>query len=585
MKNVKRYSRRKFLKFCGQSSLIFAGMGSAILSRCSKSTLENSRPNIILIMSDDMGFSDIGCYGSEISTPNLDNLAANGLRYLQFYNTARCCPTRASLITGLYPHQTGVGHMMSDKGNDGYRGDLNEHCLTIAQVLKPVGYSTYMAGKWHVTPSARSVETTSKHNWPLQRGFDRFFGTIHGAGSFYDPNTLVRDNEYTPPGENFYYTDAISKTASQYINEHSGANPFFMYVAYTAAHWPNHALPEDIKKYEDRYKYGWTKLRQERFTRMKEMGLIKKEWPLSPPDSKVEQWEFEENSEWHQRCMEVYAAMIDRMDKGIGQIINSLKKKGVLENTLIFFLQDNGGCAEQYGMFRDPPTESYLKIHQPMAPEELQWDMVPKFTRDGLPLRIGRGVMPGPADTYVGYAAGWTNASNTPFRMYKHWIHEGGISTPLIIHWPKGFSSKGQFRNQPGHLIDIMTTCVDVADAQYPKMYNDNDIYPMEGKSLVPSFTNNPLNREAIYWEHEGNRAIRVGRWKLVSKADPSKPRKWDEIEELPNELWELYDIEADRSEVNNLVGKYPEKVIQLAEQWMVWAKRTKVIPKPQSKT
>ncbi|MCK5105236.1 MAG: arylsulfatase [Cyclobacteriaceae bacterium] len=540
----------------------------------------NARPNIILIMSDDMGYSDIGCYGSEISTPNLDHLAANGLRFTQFYNTARCCPTRASLMTGLYPHQAGVGHMMNDRGLEGYAGNLSNKAVTIAEVLGSSGYNTYMCGKWHLTPGRNKENLDDKSNWPLQRGFQKFFGTIHGAGSFYDPNSLTSGNNSITPTANFYYTDAISDTAVKFIDQHANDNPFFMYVAYTAAHWPMHALPKDIAKYKGKYDDGWDAVRTKRYNKMIDMGLIKKDWPLSESYESPYTWEESELKAWHTQCMEVYAAMIDNMDQGIGRITESLKRNGEIDNTLIFFLQDNGACAEQYGMWRELPEDIDQWPLKPMKPGELQYNMVPEVTRDGRPLRIGREVVPGPADTYIGYDPMWANSSNTPFRMFKHWTHEGGIATPLIIHWPKAINAAGEFIDQPGQLIDIMATCVDVSGATYPEIVNDQSIYPMEGKSLIPTFDNEPLDREALYWEHEGNRAIRIGKWKLVSRPH-KKPRDLDQIEELPLEEWELYDLDSDRTETNDLAGEYPEKVKDLSKQWMVWAARVLVIPKP----
>jgi arylsulfatase len=516
-------------------------------------------------MSDDMGFSDIGCYGGEIRTPNLDGLAARGLRFTQFYNTARCCPTRASLMTGLYQHQAGVGHMMDDRGYESYRGDLNNRCVTIAEVLKLAGYGTYMSGKWHVTRYRRPEGP--KHNWPRQRGYDRFFGTIHGAGSFFDPCSLTRDNTQIPPGDDFYYTDAISDNAVNYIREHKSDNPFFMYVAYTATHWPMHALPEDIARYKGRYDGGWDTLRAERHKRMIELGIVDKKWKITPRDKAAPPWTEAEDKEWFARRMEVYAAMLDCMDQGIGRIVAELKKTGNFEDTLIFFLADNGGCAEEYGsdgaVRPDPSKPVVLK---PMDKNALQPDMKPKVTRDGRPVRTGYGVMPGPADTYVAYGKPWANASNTPFRLYKHWVHEGGISTPLIAHWPKRIKAHGKLRHQPGHLIDIMATCVDVAGAEYPSEYKGNKITPMEGKSLSPAFDNKPIQREAIYWEHEGNRAVRQGKWKLVSRH-PGK--------------WELYDIEADRTELTDLAQKYPEKLEQLKVLYKSWAARCGVQPWP----
>lgn len=436
------YTRRNFIKAMGFGAAAFAVPG---FTKASESRAEiQQRPNIVLIMADDMGYSDIGCFGGEIQTPNLNALATGGLRFTQFYNTARCCPTRASLITGLYPHQAGVGHMMEDKGYEAYHGDLNNRCVTIAEVLKLAGYSTYMAGKWHVT-RFRGPDGP-KHNWPRQRGFDRFFGTIHGAGSYYDPCSLTRDNTQIPPGDDFYYTNAIADNAVTFISEHKTDNPFFMYIPFTAPHWPMHALPKDIAKYKGRYDKGWDALRAERHKRIIEMGIVDEKWKLTPRDRNVPPWEQAKDKEWFARRMEVYAAMVDCLDQNVGRIVEQLKKSGKFENTLIFFLADNGGCAEEYGS-RGPikPDPSKPVVLKPMDKNELQPDMQPKVTRDGRPVRTGRGVMPGPADTYIAYGKPWANASNTPFRLYKHWVHEGGISTPLITHWPARIKAHNEF--------------------------------------------------------------------------------------------------------------------------------------------
>ena len=534
-------------------------------------------PNIILIMGDDMGYSDIGCYGSEVNTPNLDGLAMTGLRFTQFYNTARCCPTRASLLTGLYPQQAGVGHMVNDRGTEAFRGDLSNKAVTIAEALKGAGYSTYLSGKWHVTPYV--IENPDKHNWPLQRGFDKFYGMISGAGSLYDPRSLAEDNEYVAPYEDFYFTTAVSDYAIKRIKEHATDNPFFMYVSYTAAHWPMHAPPEDIAKYKGRYNAGWDNLRQERFERMQKMGLIDPQWKLTERDSLAAPWtENIPDKEWELANMEVYAAMIDNMDQGIGRIVNTLKAAGKYENTLIFFLQDNGACAEelQWVDREEIPVEQQV----PMKPGELQTEMVPKITRDGKPVILMRDIMPGPPESYTAYGYNWANASNTPFREYKHWVHEGGISTPLIVHWPAKINGSGDFRKEPAHLIDIMATCVDVAGADYPKEYNGQAIRPMEGVSLVPAFEDKPLGREAIYWEHEGNRAVRMGKWKLVSKASDNS-FIWDKVEELALKNWELYDMEKDRTEMNNIAAQHPDRVKEMADKWLVWAKRTAALPRP----
>ena len=540
----------------------------------------SQRPNIILIMGDDMGFSDLGCYGSEIQTPYLDSLAANGLRYTQFYNNARCCPTRASLLTGLYPHQTGIGHMMSDRGGASFAGDLNNRCVTIAEVLKAAGYATYMAGKWHVTPLLPSRENPSQHNWPLQRGFDEFFGTIHGAGSFFDPNSLTLGNEFIVPPEGFYYTDAISDTTVDYIRKHEGDNPYFIYVSYTAAHWPLHALPKDIEKYRGRYQKGWDALREERYQRMIDMGLIKRGWKLSQRYPDIP-WEEADNKPFHERCMEVYAAQIDNMDQGIGRIVQALKETDQFDNTLILFLQDNGGVAEAYGLNRTYQAPEGGETLKPMGENEFQVEMAPPYTREGRPVKVGFGVMPGPADTYIGYAKNWGNASNTPFRMFKHWIHEGGIATPLIAHWPKGITARGEYRRHLTHLIDIMATCLDVAGASYPERYKGVKILPLEGVSLTPSFRDRSLKRDTLYWEHEGNRAIRVGKLKLVSRAY-RRAQELDGIPHLTTGQWRLYDLEKDRSETNDLGPDHPGVVYQLAEQWASWAERVGALPRPE---
>ena len=521
------------------SAVLFVAATSSSLHAAASS---GSRPNIVIIMADDMGFSDIGCYGSEIATPNLDRLARGGLRFTQFYNAARCCPTRAALLTGLYPHQAGVGHMMEDRGREGYRGELNRRCVTIAEVLRTAGYHTLMSGKWHVTPAP----SASKDNWPRQRGFDRFYGTIHGAGSFYDPVTLTRDNTpIEPESKDFYYTDAISDHAVRFINDVADSDrPFFLYVPYTSPHWPLHARPADIARYRGKYARGWDALRRQRHQRMIKMGLVDAHWPMTPRDERVPAWEDQSDQDWWALCMAVYAAQIDVMDQGIGRIVATLEATHQLENTLILFLADNGGCAERLG-----PRSGGLSV--------------PKTTRDGRPVRRGNdpSIAPGPDDTYASYGIGWANASNTPFRRYKHWVHEGGIASPLIVHWPAVVGRGGRITQQVGHLIDLMATCADVAGAAYPKRFNDNDIIPLEGKSLAPIFHGQVRpGHEALFWEHEGNRAVRRGRFKLVSR--------------FPNE-WELYDLQADRTEMNNLATTRPEKVAELASLYKAWAARS----------
>ena len=425
---------------------------------------KKKQPNVVLILNDDMGYSDLGCYGGEIETPNLDRLAANGLRFSSFYNTARCSPSRASMLTGLHPHQTGVGILTYDSGPEGYAGNLNQRCVTIPEVLRAHGYRTYMSGKWHV--SSNLVKPTG--SWPLQRGFDEFYGTIIGAGSFYDPNTLTRGNEnaeHEAHAEGFFYTDAISDQAVEYIERHARERPdqpFFEYVAYTAPHWPLHAHEEDIARYEGRFDAGWDQLREERLEKLVASGLLKEHWKLTERDPSQPPWtSAQEDAQfraWTLRCMEVYAAQVDRMDQGIGRILAALEKAGQLDDTLVIFLADNGACAED--------------IPEDVTIDELVEKLMiaRRTTRSGEPVHFGNDIrrMPGPENTYQSYGVAWANLSNAPFRLYKHWIHEGGIATPLIAHWPNGIAEKGGLRHAPGYLPDIMATILDAAGATYP---------------------------------------------------------------------------------------------------------------------
>ena len=509
------------------------------------------QPNILLILNDDMGFSDLGCYGGEVRTPALDKLAEGGLRFTHFYNTARCCPSRASLLTGLHPHQVNVGHMMQDDGVDGYRGDLREDCVTIAEALQRSGYVTYMSGKWHVT---RFVDGP-KHSWPRQRGFDHYYGIITGASSYYNPSTLTRDNErIAPPTGEFFLTDAISDEMVAFLEQHAQApaeRPFFAYLAYTAPHWPLHAHPEDIERYRGRFDCGWDQLRKQRLGRMVDMGLIAPHWQLTDRDPNVPPWNEVDHKEWQARRMEVYAAQIDRMDQGIERIVESLKRNGMFENTLVLFLADNGGCAEELTAQSSRWLVNLAGFAQ---------------TRDGQPIRYGNdpSVMPGTDDTYQSCGVPWANVSNTPFREYKHWVHEGGIATPLIVHWPEGIGARGELRHQPGQLPDVMATCLDASGATYPKERNGQAIQPLEGHSLAPIFEGRDNDEKVLYWEHEGNRAVRRGKWKLVCKYPGP---------------WELYDTEQDRTELYDLSAEHPHLVQELSELYLQWADRCSVMP------
>ena len=535
-------------------------------------------PNVVIILADDMGYSDIGCYGSEIPTPSLDSLAKNGLRFTQFYNGARCCPTRAALLTGLYAHQAGIGLMEGDSGFAAYRGELSRNAVTVAEVLRPAGYRTYMCGKWHVT-SARGPESDNA-NWPVQRGFDRFYGTIAGAGSFYDPATLCRDNQFITPvndpeykPQRFYYTDAISDNAVKFMEDHAGEHgqkPLFLYVAYTSAHWPMQALPEDIARAKGRYDAGYDAIRQARFKRARELGVLDPRWEMS---STVGKWDSVKNREWEIQCMEVYAAMVESMDRGIGRIVAELKRQGRLENTLFVYLQDNGGCAE--GLGRNSNVDDMKdKVFSPLGPDELQTKIWPPMqTRDGRPVLTGPGVAPGGGDTYVAYGRDWANVSNTPFRGYKHDGLEGGISTPFIVHWPAGIPAarRNAVVSSPAHLIDLMATCVSVSGASYPKEFKAENIQPMEGVSLVPAFLDRDLPRTApLAWEHHGNSALRDGKWKIVTEYRANQSTKW-----------ELYDMEADRTELHDLAATQPEMLKELVGKWQAWADRVGVQPWP----
>ena len=504
------------------------------------------RPNIILIMADDMGFSDIGCYGGEIQTPNLDQLAEHGLRYTQFYNTARCCPTRASLMTGLYAHQTGMGAMTRPTPLRGYQGHINRNCVTIAEVLKQAGYATFMSGKWHLTEDKNKLVTGSKHNWPRQRGFDRFFGTIAGAGSFYTPQTLTLDNApITEFPKDFYYTTAIGEHGAQFIREHGADEndqPFFLYVPFTAPHWPLHALEKDIKKYRGKYLKGWDAIRAERHARQLKMGLVDQRWPISARHERAPAWETLDKAKQKEmdERMAIYAAMIDSMDQAIGQILKAVADLDQTENTMVLFLADNGGCDESglYGFERK------------------------------------KGGKLGTDSSFASYGLCWANASNTPFQFFKKDNHEGGIASPLIVHWPEGIKQKdhGKLRHEPTHVIDIMATAVQLAGAEYPARFRGHDILPLEGLSLLPTFEGKPLDRTALYWEHVGNRAVRSGDWKLVANT---RFRKQE---------WELYNLRTDRTETVNLFNQREDKAQELKTLWQAWATRAHVLPKPGGK-
>ncbi len=480
-----------------------------------------------MIMSDDMGYSDLGCYGGEIETRNLDRLAARGLRFTRCYTNNMCVPTRASLMSGCYTTKAlGPGNHIS------------QDVVTVAEALKEEGYSTYMSGKWHLS------DADDPANLPRQRGFDRFFGTTIGAGSFWTPATLMLDNDpadeiYQDPS--FYYTDAITDFALDRMRDGLAADsPFFLYVAYTAAHWPLHAFDDDIQRYAGHYARGWDALRLERHARMKEIGSVDPTWQLSPRNPEVPAWADEPHKAWQQRRMEVYAAQITRMDTGIGRLLDLLAESGEADNTLVVFQVDNGGCHVEY-----EPDRKGLYL--------------PERTRDGRPVVPGNlpHVMPGPEDTYQSYGYGWANASNTPFRLYKQHDHEGGITVPLIARWPDVIHQAGSLTDQLAHVIDLMPTFLDAAGVERPSSWRGRPIHTPDGKTLLPVLAGGAREPPGeLYWEWSRGRAVRQGRWKLVA---------------VRNREWELYDIEADGTELHDLAARMPDRVGEMARLWERW--------------
>jgi len=494
-----------------------------------------SRPNMIIILADDMGYSDIGCYGGDISTPNLDSLAAGGVRFTQAYNTARCCPARASLLTGLHPHQAGMGWMTAaDFGTPGYAGEVNERCLTIPEALAPAGYHSYMAGKWHLSFVTHMSPDSPRNSWPRQRGFERFYGMLAGAGSYFKPKTLYEDNTPAELPDGAYLTDEISYRSCGFIRDHQRTRadePFFLYVAYTAPHWPLHARAEDIARYRGRYRAGWDAMRQEKFSRMRQMGLIGDEWRLSPRDRLVPTWDSlspQQQDEFDLR-MAIYAAQVDRMDHGVGQIMSTLAESGMTDDTLVIFLSDNGGCHEE--VHRGSPDPATFGTHE----------------------------------SQESYGRPWANHSNLPFREFKSFVHEGGIATPLIVNWPGGVSANpGSINTSCVHITDYMPTFLELAGTDYAPDPS-RDAWPLVGQSFAATFAGKHIDRGTMFWEHEANRAIRQGDWKLVAKGIDGP--------------WELYDMRCDRTELNDLASKDPGRAQAMAAKWQQIAERSNVLP------
>jgi arylsulfatase A-like enzyme len=490
------------------------------------------RPNIVFILADDLGYSDVGCYGGEIATPQLEALAAGGLRFTQFYNTARCWPTRAALLTGYYAQQI---HRDSLPGlGGGNNGPRQPWARLLPDFLKPLGYRSYHSGKWHIDGGA------------LAGGFDRSFLVNNHGNYFSSRGNEIDDQPITPPADEtgYYATTAIADHAIAHLQDHAAHHadrPFFQYVAFIAPHFPLHALPEDIERYRDRYLAGWDELRKDRYAKQQSMHLLNT--PLSalepevgPPydfpdvleklgpgevlrpvpwdDLTLEQQRFQATK------MAIHAAMVDRMDREIGRLVDQLKAIGAYEDTIIFFASDNGASAEI--MIRNGG-------HDPTA-------------------------APGSADTYLCLGPGFSSAANTPFRRHKVWVHEGGVSTPLIVHWPAGIAARGELRRTPGHVIDFVPTVLDVLDAEKPAQWQGEPIPAAPGRSLLPAFAEDKtIDRDSLWWLHNGNRALRVGDWKLVAARD---------------QPWELYDMRTDRAESNNLAARMPDKVIELEFLW-----------------
>jgi len=522
-----------------------------------------NRPDIVLIVADDMGFSDLGCYGGEANTPCLDALGRRGTRFSQFYNSPRCSPSRASLLTGQYPHSVGVGILNFDDTPEGYPGNLSGSSVTIPEALSQSGYVTYMSGKWHIASDMYQPSSA----WPTRRGFDHFFGTLDGAASYYRPHTLTRGEENSEAeaaqDADFYYTDAIAGNAVGFIEDHAANRadePMFLYVPFTAPHWPLHAREEDIAKYRGRFGQGWDQLRQQRLQRLRREGLIDADAALSARDPQVPAWDEAEHKDWEVRRMEGYAAQIDRLDQGVQRIVDSMTQHRDFANTLFIFVSDNGGCAEE--MPADAVEDFVTGFGLPL----------PETTKSGQPVVVGSrpDVMPGGEDTYQSYGRSWANLSNTPFREYKHWVHEGGISAPFIVHWPDGFHG-GDICHDPSHLPDVLPTILDAAGATYPIRASNGEPAPaLEGHSLVPMLRENDGGawqdmERYLFWEHEGNAGVRRGRWKLVRKYGLD---------------WELYDIDTDRAEACDRAAEHPELVREMAEQYHRWAERCGVVPR-----
>lgn len=516
--------------------------------------MSNKSTNVIIFLADDLGYSDIGGYGGEIRTPNLDRLANHGVKLSNFHNTPRCSPSRASLLTGIHPHQTGIGILTGNNASEGgYAGNLNNKCATIAEVLKSNGYITAITGKWHLTNSPNKPNGA----WPTERGFDTFFGTLDGCATYFRPGTLTRGMENVEAeAENnpdFFYTDAIANEAVKFLKEKPAEKPYFLYVPFTAPHWPLHAREATIKSYAGQYNEGWDVIRAKRLERQKALGIIPQETELSPRDARVLSWEEETDKEWQARRMEVYAAMVTEMDTAIGQILNQVEANNEWDNTIIIFLSDNGACAEAL------PLDEIAEFRRAK-------NLMSTRTRDGRKVTLGNDpdVMPGGEDTYASYGVGWANVSNTPFRLYKRYTHEGGVMSPFIFHWPAGNLTNGKVNTSTYQLVNVAPTLYEALGVTYPATLNGNKLEPLAGGSMLPALKNADSAKSQLWWEHIGNAAIIRDKWKLVRQYD------WD---------WELYDLTTDRNELKNLASAHPEIVAELSSEWQKLADQYGVIP------
>ncbi len=475
------------------------------------------KPNFLIILTDDMGFSDLGCYGGEVETPTLDSLADNGIRFREFYNCARCWVSRSTLMSGCYIEWL-------DKPRN----------VSIAQLLKDSGYQTAMVGKWH---AANKSDGPTSPNAPFQRGFDDYFGTLCGAGSFWEPHTLTRNDKEIEAGEGFYYTDHVGDEAVRQIENFAKSDkPFFQYVAFTAPHWPMHAPEERIQKYIGRYDNGWDALRVERYERMVKMGFIDEQrFPLPPKEPDVPDWKDVEEKAWYSRQMAIYAAMIDIMDENVGKIVDALKRTGKFDNTLIVFVNDNGACPEV-------PKNGGSASH-----------IIGKARERGQKIIQGNVFtekMGGPL-TFSAVGPYWANASNTPMRRYKKNVHNGGSQTPAIMHWPAGLTAKrGSISDERGHVVDLMATCLELAEVEYPATFNGEKLMKLDSQSLVPALKGESVNRAKPYFfRHAGTSAVIIGDYKLVKDKGGQ---------------WELYDLTKNRTETDDIAGKFPERVAEM---------------------